>query len=108
MSNSHSGGAMAALLNTSRTAAVFRRRWLAEHHREQRAWGLSAARLTAREREVAVLIAHGLTNRQIAAELIIALRTADNHVQHIFDKAGVRTRSAATVWAFERHLVQAA
>jgi branched-chain amino acid transport system substrate-binding protein len=31
-----------------------------------------------------------------------------HHVQHIFDKTGARTRSAATVWAFERHLVQSA
>ena len=38
----------------------------------------------------------------------ISVKTAGNHIQHIFEKTGVRTRSAATVWAFERHLVQSA
>ncbi len=54
--------------------------------------------LTAREREVAVLIAHGLTNRQIAERLVIAPRTADNHVQHIFDKIGVSSRAQVAAW----------
>jgi DNA-binding NarL/FixJ family response regulator len=55
--------------------------------------------LTVREREVAVLIAHGLTNRQIAERLVIALRTADNHVQHIFDKLGLSSRAQVAAWA---------
>jgi DNA-binding NarL/FixJ family response regulator len=38
----------------------------------------------------------------------MSAKTAGRHVQHIFDKTGVRTRSTATVWAFERHLVQSA
>jgi DNA-binding NarL/FixJ family response regulator len=54
--------------------------------------------LSAREREVAVLIANGLTNRQIAARLVIAVRTADNHVQHIFDKLGVFSRAQVAAW----------
>jgi hypothetical protein len=49
----------------------------------------------------------------IAAEITAldsakAQLAAGHHVQHIFGKTGVRTRSAATVWAFERHLVQSA
>lgn len=35
------------------------------------------------------------------------LGTAGHHVQHIYEKAGVRTRAAATVWAYERALVRA-
>ena len=58
----------------------------------------SRAGLTTREREVAVLIAHGLTNRQIAERLVIALRTADNHVQHIFDKLGLSSRAQVAAW----------
>jgi DNA-binding NarL/FixJ family response regulator len=55
--------------------------------------------LTLREQEVAVLIAHGLTNRHIAERLVIAPRTADNHVQHIFDKLGVSSRAQVAAWA---------
>jgi DNA-binding CsgD family transcriptional regulator len=36
------------------------------------------------------------------------VKTAGNHIQHGFEKTGVRTRSAATVWAFEGHLVKSA
>ena len=54
--------------------------------------------LTAREREVAELIAEGLTNRQIAARLVISTRTADTHVQHIFGKLGVTTRAQVASW----------
>jgi non-specific serine/threonine protein kinase len=62
--------------------------------------------LTAREREVAVLIAQGNTNRQIAEQLIIAPRTADNHVQHIFDKLGVSSRAQVAAWAVMRGLMR--
>jgi DNA-binding NarL/FixJ family response regulator len=55
--------------------------------------------LTAREAEVAALIARGLTNRQIAERLVIAPRTADNHVQHILDKLGLSTRTQIAAWA---------
>jgi DNA-binding NarL/FixJ family response regulator len=53
-------------------------------------------------------LAAGKTNKEIAETLAISAKTAGHHVEHIFDKTGVRTRSAATVWAFERHLVQSA
>jgi len=48
--------------------------------------------LTRREREVASLVAQGLTNRQIASELVISERTVDNHVTNIFKKLGLRSR----------------
>jgi HD-GYP domain-containing protein (c-di-GMP phosphodiesterase class II) len=66
------------------------------------------AGLTEREHEVLLALAAGKTNKEIAETLGISAKTAGNHIQHIFDKTGVRTRSAATVWAFERHLVQSA
>jgi non-specific serine/threonine protein kinase len=62
--------------------------------------------LTQREQEVAVLIAHGLTNRQIAARLVIAPRTAENHVQHIFDKVGVSSRAQVAAWVVLQGLLQ--
>ena len=49
--------------------------------------------LTPREGEVAELIAHGLTNRQIAARLFIAERTADTHVSNILAKLGCASRA---------------
>jgi predicted ATPase/DNA-binding CsgD family transcriptional regulator len=58
--------------------------------------------LTGREKQVAALIAEGLTNSQIAARLKMAARTADAHVEHIRNKLGLRTRSQIAVWAHER------
>ena len=64
--------------------------------------GNGAPALTARERQVAVLIAEGLTNPEIAARLRMAERTADAHVEHIRNKLGLRSRSQIAVWAHER------
>ena len=58
--------------------------------------------LTAREKQVALLIAEGLTNADIASRLRIAERTADAHVEHIRNKLGLRARSQIAVWAHER------
>ena len=63
--------------------------------------------LTARELEVAALVARGLTNRQIAAELIIGERTADAHVGNILAKLGFTSRAQIAVWAVERGLTSA-
>lgn len=54
--------------------------------------------LTRREREVGRLIAKGLTNRAIAAELVLSRRTVDGHVERLFTKIGVRSRAQAAVW----------
>jgi YVTN family beta-propeller protein len=54
--------------------------------------------LTHREREVAELVAHGLTNRQIAAKLFIAERTAEYHVEQIRNKLGFHARSQIAAW----------
>ena len=54
-----------------------------------------ATDLTRREREVLDQLAQGLTDQVIAAALFISVRTVQNHVAHIFDKLGVRTRTAA-------------
>jgi DNA-binding CsgD family transcriptional regulator len=54
--------------------------------------------LTPREREVAALVAEGLTNREIAQRLFISERTADGHLEHIREKLGVRSRAQITAW----------
>lgn len=58
-----------------------------------------ARRLTAREREIADLIAQGLVNREIAARLGIELCTVKNHVHNILDKLGVTNRAAVGAFA---------
>jgi DNA-binding CsgD family transcriptional regulator len=60
--------------------------------------------LTAREGEVAALIADGLTSREIAERLVISERTADAHADHIRTKLGLRSRAEIAVWAIEHGL----
>jgi DNA-binding NarL/FixJ family response regulator len=61
--------------------------------------------LTAREIEVLRLLARGRSIRQIAHELVISPKTADAHIQHIYAKAGVSTRAAATMYALRHGLL---
>jgi DNA-binding CsgD family transcriptional regulator len=51
--------------------------------------------LTAREREILQTVADGATNREIAAQLWISPHTVRTHLQHIFEKLDVRTRTEA-------------
>ena len=57
--------------------------------------------LTPREREVAGLVAAGLSNRQIAERLVISERTAEAHVEHIRAKLGCRSRAQVAAWFVE-------
>lgn len=63
------------------------------------------AGLTRREREVLRLLTEGLTNPQMAERLVVSLPTVNTHVASIFNKLGVNSRSAATRYAVEHHLV---
>ncbi len=67
-----------------------------------------ATALTRREREVAALVAQGLTNREIASRLFLSERTAQNHVQHILDKLDLPNRSQIAVWVRGRELSRSA
>jgi len=62
--------------------------------------------LTEREREVAVLISQGRTNREIADTLVVSLRTIETHVSTILSKLGVASRSRIAAWAVEVGLVK--
>jgi DNA-binding NarL/FixJ family response regulator len=65
--------------------------------------------LTARELEVVACIARGLSNRQIAAELVIANGTTERHVANILRKLGMRSRAQVAAWAATRRgVLQAA
>ena len=63
--------------------------------------GGPAAHLTKREREVAELIAEGLTNKEIAARLVISPRTAQGHVEHLLTKLGFTSRAQVAAWVVE-------
>ncbi len=60
------------------------------------------APLTRRERQVAELVAQGLTNHEIAERLFLSERTAENHLQHILTKLGLSNRSQVAVWVTTR------
>ena len=59
----------------------------------------SVFHLTARQQEVAALVAHGFTNRQIAERLGISPFTAETHVRKILDRLGAASRSEIAAWA---------
>ncbi len=61
--------------------------------------------LTNRETEVLCLVASGLSNKDIAAELHLSTKTVSRHLSNIFTKIGVSSRAAATAYAFEHQLV---
>jgi predicted ATPase/DNA-binding CsgD family transcriptional regulator len=66
------------------------------------------AQLTRRERQVAELVAQGLSNKQIAATLVVSLRTAEGHVERILTKLGFRTRAQIASWFTEMRATESA
>ena len=64
------------------------------------------AGLSDREVEVLRLVARGVSNREVAADLVISRRTAEHHVQHIYSKIGVSTRAGAAMFAMEHGLLR--
>jgi non-specific serine/threonine protein kinase len=58
--------------------------------------------LSPRERQVALLLAEGLTNRQISEQLVVTQRTVASHIEHILEKLGFASRHQVGVWAAER------
>jgi DNA-binding NarL/FixJ family response regulator len=90
-------------------APTLTRRLIAEHiRRPPPATGVPEPlrELTARERDVLVLVARGLANDEIAAELVVSLATVKTHVNRILAKLRLRTRAQAVVVAYETGLVR--
>ena len=54
--------------------------------------------LGTREEEVGLLIAQGLSNKEIAARLFLSVRTVETHVHHLLNKLGVNSRTQVAVW----------
>jgi len=65
---------------------------------------VAGVRLTRRERDVAVLVAQGMSNRQIAARLVLTERTVEGHVENLLGKLGVHSRAAVAAWVAENEL----
>jgi non-specific serine/threonine protein kinase len=61
--------------------------------------GAAASPLTGRQQEVAALVAQGLTDREIAARLVISRRTAEYHVEQILSRLGFRSRAEIAAWS---------
>ncbi len=57
--------------------------------------------LTRRERQIARLVALGRSNREVAEELVVGVRTVETHLEHIFRKLAVQTRTEVAVWAVQ-------
>jgi DNA-binding NarL/FixJ family response regulator len=65
----------------------------------------AVADLTAREVEVLILLARGMSNKQVAARLVITPKTAGNHVEHIYAKINASSRVAAALFALQHGLL---
>jgi HD-GYP domain-containing protein (c-di-GMP phosphodiesterase class II) len=74
-------------------------------HEAPRLAAPSATGLSDRETEVLVLLARGLTNKEIGKRLFISPRTVGHHVAHIYEKTSIKTRAAAALFAVEHDLV---
>ena len=62
--------------------------------------------LSRREVEVAVLIAQGLTSKEVGRRLFIERGTVDTHVQHIYNKLSIDSRPQLAIWLMEHGLLQ--
>jgi predicted ATPase/DNA-binding CsgD family transcriptional regulator len=69
-----------------------------EHHERPTSMRNDVAHLTRREREIAELVAKGRSNKEIAATLVIAQRTAESHVENILVKLGFTSRAQIAAW----------
>jgi DNA-binding CsgD family transcriptional regulator len=94
--------ARAGLLDPAAAEAVL---GAAGHRSSRRSPG--PAGLTAREVMVLRLLTRGLTNQEIAESLVISRKTVANHVEHIYAKVGVSTRTAAALFATKHGLLVA-
>ena len=89
-----------AVLLVGEVVGVFVRR-----HAPRAAPATGSYPLSRREIEVAVLIAQGLTSKEVGARLFIERGTVDTHIQHIYNKLNIDSRPQLAVWLMERWLL---
>jgi DNA-binding NarL/FixJ family response regulator len=70
--------------------------------------GAEAPRLTPREQEVLVLVSSGFSNKQVAAQLGVSIKTIEKHRQHLMDKLNIHEVASLTRYALERGFIPAA
>jgi HD-GYP domain-containing protein (c-di-GMP phosphodiesterase class II) len=95
-------GVRASLFDADAADAVLRAAGHAVRRRRE-----FPAGLTSREVEVLKLLVRGLSNKEIAEQLVISRRTAGSHVEHIYAKIGVSNRARASLFAMKHGLVAA-
>jgi DNA-binding CsgD family transcriptional regulator len=83
---------------------LFERVAIEAERRGERRSAEEIGRITRREREIAVLLAEGLSNGELADRLTLTEGTVGNHVAHILRKLGLKSRTQIAVWAVERGL----
>ena len=93
----HAGAQGAALSKAEAIAFALREEPRAAHTDES-----PDAVLTSRQREVAELVAEGLQNKEIAARLVISLRTVEGHVESILTKLGFKRRTQIATWVHQQ------
>lgn len=96
----HAAASGDALISPSVTVRLLRR-----FAQSQSSRAPLVAPLTDREKDVAVAVAEGLTNVEIASQLFISLSTVKFHMGHLMDKIGARNRVEVVIWAYETRLV---
>ena len=89
------GGWVALIMHRSE---LIEQRELEAERRGGRLAAEELAKLTRRQQEVAALVAEGLTDREIAARLVISPRTAESHVEQILTRLGFRSRAQVAAW----------
>jgi HD-GYP domain-containing protein (c-di-GMP phosphodiesterase class II) len=75
-------------------------------HRQKTTRAAWPAGLSNREAEVLCWVARGLSNKEIAARLHLSAKTVEHHVEHVYEKTGVRSRAAAAIFAMEQGMLR--
>lgn len=101
------GEALLAPSVTKRLLADFARSQPTPPGQDAASGNASVQALTARERDTLGLLARGLSNAQIAAELVVSEHTVKTHVGNVFMKLGLRDRIHAVIFAYEHGIVRA-
>ena len=79
--------------------------------RRQRPASTRLSALSPRERQVVALIAGGLSNREIAGQLVLSVRTVERHIENVYNRLGIRGkagRAIVTAYGLRHHLIEPA